>query len=100
MEETHYHKCPDCKEWHWSNRECLPEYMVSHSEYLGEDREPIRAMGFEEAAEKYAEEFDSYNDNEMAQGGTVTVEIERGGITKKFRLFGEFTTIYSAREVE
>ena len=51
--------CDTCRSYHYNTKECKPRYSVYHREYLGDDCAFVYADDFEEAAEKYAEMYNS-----------------------------------------
>jgi len=81
---------------------CPPIWLVKDEEYLGDDLRKVRGWDAEEAAAKYAEEWDQ-DEPELHDGGLTTHEVfvasSPDGPWKKFRLWGEATINYHADEV-
>jgi len=68
---------------------------------MGNESQKIHACGFEEAAEKYAEHYDSQGDYNLANGNEITVTVQdEKGEQRRFKLSAEPTVNYSAEEIE
>ena len=93
-----YKLCKICDEFHYTNRECAPEYNVYHEDYLGEDPKKVRAFGFQDAVLKYGEYYNSNSDYSLMDE-TIEVKVERNGIIKYFNVSAEPDIHYSSKEI-
>ena len=92
-----YKRCKICKDWHWTNKKCLPEYLVYHEDYMGEEPHYTRAHDHESAALKYGE---YYNQNDYSlMEETIEVKVEKDGEIKYFSVGAEPDIHYSANEI-
>ena len=94
-----YKKCEICKEWHWTNDRCLPEYFVYHEEYMGDEAKSIRASGHESAALKYGEYYNRDGDYCLMDGSTIKVKVEKDNVIKFFEIGAEPDIHYTSNEI-
>lgn len=94
-----FNKCQICKEWHWDNEKCQPEYFVYHEEYMGDDPKSVRAVTHEDAACKYAQYYNQ-DDYPLMNGDTIDVKVEKDGEIKWFSVGAEPEIHYSSTEIE
>ncbi|MDR1459229.1 MAG: hypothetical protein LBI60_03340 [Bacteroidales bacterium] len=93
-----YKLCEKCGIWHWKEEKCPPEYTVYHDDYLDEYGMKIHGYGFEDAAERYAIEYN--RDDCGLIDREIEVEIEDGGgLRKKFRLGAAPSVEYYVNEI-
>jgi hypothetical protein len=79
-----YKKCNLCHDYHYDNLKCKPIFLISHEEYLGDQEKEVRGSDHEEAAERYA---DYYNSN----GGEYPMMHGESEITIQVRALHEQT---------
>lgn len=91
--------CDACETYHREDGNCLPVFLVYHRE-IGY-RMRIRALDFQDAAERWAELYDN-GDGEYAlvNGQQLTVRVQDAtDVVEFFRIQGESVPQYSAEEV-
>jgi hypothetical protein len=93
-----YKKCEVCRQYHWSDKQCLPEYFVYHEEYLGNEPKSIRASNHEDAALRYAQYFNLSNDH-ILLNDYIQVRVQRDDKVKFFEVSAEPDVHYSSKEV-
>ena len=94
-----YKKCNKCHEWHWTNSECKPEYLVYYEEYMGDEPKIIRALDHENAALGFAQYYNVENDY-CLMGDTIEIKVEKDGIIKFFKVGAEPDVHYSSYEIK
>ena len=102
MSERHFEKCFVCNEYHWSDEECAPLFLVEHVDkgYVGEDKCEVRAHSMQEAAEKYAEEYDSDDHSLLASDETERIRVfDDHGNSRQFDISAEAAINYYADEM-
>ena len=93
-----YEKCDTCREWHWTESKCSPEYLVYFEDYMGDEAKEIRANTHESAALKFAEWYNTQNDY-CLMNETIDVKVEKDGIVKNFSVSAEPDVHYSSKEL-
>ena len=93
-----YSKCEICNEWHWDSKKCLPEYLVYHEDYLGDESKTVRASSHENAAIKYAEYYNQ--DDYPLMNDIIEIRVEKDGIVKFFKVGAEPDVHYYSEEIE
>ncbi len=94
-----YKKCEVCKDWHWTDRKCAPEYFVYHEDYMGDEPKSMRAHSHEDAAIKYGEYYNE--DDYYLMNSTIQVKvIDVGGVIKFFEVGAEPDINYSSKEID
>jgi len=96
---SNFNRCEVCKEWHWKNEKCAPEYFVFHDEYLGDEAKSVRAYSHEEAASKYGQYYDE-EDYPLVDGETIKVKVEKDGVIKFFEVGAEPKIHYTSNEID
>jgi len=101
--------CPKCGEIDWyamgyqsshAPHRCAPIWKVSLEEDYPEYHKEIYALSAEEAAEKYAKEWDS-GDYTIVNGDNITVIVEDAyGKVHEFEISAYTDIIYTATEVK
>lgn len=94
-----YKLCKICDEFHYTNKECAPEYNVYHEDYLGDDPKLIHADGHENAALKYGQYYNSNGDYSL-MNDTIEVKVEKDGIIKYFNVSAEPDIHYSSKQID
>jgi hypothetical protein len=94
-----YKKCDKCHEWHWTNSECEPEYLVYFEDYMGDEPKKIRASNHEAAALKFAQYYNTQNDY-CLMNENIEVKVEKDGVIKFFKVGAEPDVHYSSSEIE
>lgn len=100
-----YKFCKTCKGFHYTDKECLPIYVVFHPDYLDEDGREVRGHNHYDAALKYAQQYNSETDGELmdeygTEGEGVKVTVVRNDVKKVFRLSAEHSIEYNIDEIE
>ena len=90
-----YVKCGVCKELHWTNQHCLPEWKVFHEDHLGDDFKLIRAGNAEDAALAYAAHYNTSSDY-CLMNETMEIFVEENGEQIKFIIGAEPDIHYTA----
>jgi hypothetical protein len=95
-------RCETCKEWvFFDSHRCPPKYQVRQVWPNGDvdDWRDFYARDPEEAAEKWAERYDSYGDYTIVNGSSAIVDVmdEEETVTK-FEVTGESVPSYRAYE--
>lgn len=94
-----YNKCDKCGVLHWDYEKCADEYTVFHDDYLDECGEKVHGYSFEDAAERYAKDYDE-DDHPLLDGDPVEIEIEdKDGLRKRFRISAEPSIDYYVDEI-
>lgn len=95
--------CTLCRAFHHHGKH-LPEFRAGIPEYHGDDVSDypvIRANDPEEAAVRFAEQFDSGGDYTIMGGSDqVVFVLDAYGKLSKWRVSGEAIPSYHAREIE
>lgn len=94
-----FKKCEVCKEYHWTDDKCQPEYFVYHEEYLGDESKTIRATNHEDAALKYGQYYNTQNDYVLINDSTK-VKVEKDGVIKFFEIGAEPDVHYTSNEIK
>lgn len=94
-----YKHCKICDEFHYTTSKCPPEYKVYFEEYFGDEPKIFRANSHEAAAEKCGVYYNSNGDYSL-MNETITVAVEKDGITKKFEVSAEPDIHYSTTEIK
>lgn len=94
-----YNKCKDCNEFHWDNTPCNPIFKVYDEEYMGDKPKEFHAYDHEAAAIKYAQYYNSSDNDLMNDEREVLVESADHSVKKKFIISAEPSIHYSASEV-
>jgi len=94
---NNFKKCENCHEWHWTNSECNPEYLV----YYEDEPNKMRASTHEDAALKFAEYYNNENDYCLINYN-IEVKVEKDGVVKFFTVGAEpeYGVYYAASEIE
>lgn len=92
-----YQRCDNCKDWHWTNRDCDPIYLVYYEEDLGDEPFKVRASDHEDAALKFAEQYNTQSDY-VLMDDTIDVKVEKDGVIKFFTVGAETTINYISQE--
>jgi hypothetical protein len=105
MDENEYKFCDVCGEPAWfgvrHSHVCPPIHKV-YKDGSPEDADDFHASDPERAAEKWAEEYDKYEEGQygIAAGhDAVVVVIDPEGVSHKFRVSGEYNPSYWVNEV-
>ena len=93
-----FKKCEVCKEWHWTDKQCDPEYLVYHEDYMGDEPKSVRAFDHEEAAIKYGQWYNQ--DDYDLMNETIQVKVEKDGEIKFFEVGAEPEIHYSSKEID
>lgn len=95
-----YGKCQRCGNYGFKDRHaCPPPFQVRHESADEEDWRTFYALDAEQAATKWAENYDGYGDYTIAGGTEETVEVKSpDGTVKKYKVAAEQVTEYSAWE--
>lgn len=96
---SNYKRCEKCKDWHWIDEHCLPEYLVYHEEYRGDEPKAVRAVSHEYASVIYGEYYNQ-DDYPLMDGNTIKVKVEKDGVVKYFEVGAEPDIHYSSTEIE
>jgi hypothetical protein len=96
---SNYRKCDNCNEWHWTETDCNPEYMVYYEPYMGDDPKIIKASNHENAAIRFAEYYNTQCDY-CLMNEFIEVKVEKDGIIKYFSIGAEPSIYYSSSEIE
>lgn len=95
-----FEKCDICSEYHWSNVDCAPEYMVYHEEQMGDEYRTIRAHSHENAALKYGELYNS-DEYPLMDGSTIQLKVEKDdGVVELFEVGAEPDIHYTANKID
>ena len=78
-----FKKCNKCGIYHFTHEKCADEYIIYHEDYLGEDGMKVSGYSFEDAAERYAK---NYNDEGNLIDDEIEIIVERDGVKKKLIL--------------
>jgi hypothetical protein len=97
-----FERCAICKEYHWTDKPCLPLFEVSWPEYDPDEWFLIRAASPSEAAEKWAGRFDAQGDYDIIYKGNAENVIVRdsNGETFHFDITAETVREYNATRRE
>jgi hypothetical protein len=93
-----FKKCEVCKEYHWTDEKCAPEYFVYHEEYMGDKAKSIRACSHEDASIKYGEYYNQ--DDYSLMNETIQIKVEKDGEIKFFKVEAELCIQYSSNEID
>lgn len=93
-----FKKCETCKEWHWINESCDPEYACFYEDYTGDEGKIFRGSDHESAAIKMAIHINSsceYINQDLE------IEVQKVGeeTRKKFIITPEPTIEYSCKAI-
>jgi hypothetical protein len=93
-------KCPTCKEFVFDGivHRCEPIYYFKHENW-GEEFQEIRAIDFDDAAEKFAKLYNEDGDYSLMNGDTEEVIISDGKTEKKYKVSAEQAIEYHVEEV-
>lgn len=89
-------KCKICKEYHWTNEKCNPIFYFKHEDW-GDEFQEIRAFNYEDAAEKFAKEYNV--DYELVDNETEVI-ISDGNIEKRFVVSSKLSIDYNVKEIK
>lgn len=92
-----YKRCEKCSEQHWTNIDCEPEYRVSMQDYDPDDYTSVRAVSFEDAAQKYAIDYNEDGDYDL-MGETRDIKVQKEEETKYFNIGAEPDVNYTISE--
>jgi hypothetical protein len=90
-----FNKCDTCKEWHWTNEPCLPEFKVFHEDHLGDDHKAVRAIDGEEAALAYAAYYNT-SCGYCLMNEEIEIFVEEDGEKVKYLIGADPGISYSA----
>lgn len=94
-----FKRCDVCKEWHWTNEKCDPEYLIYHEEYLSDEGKSVRANSHEDAALKYGQYYNQ--DDYPLMNDTIQVKVkDKDGVIKFFEVGAEPDIHYSSKEID
>lgn len=94
-----YKRCNKCKDWHYLNEDCNPQYMVNYPEEMDDDDwSKIYATSFENAALKYARIYNSYEYSLM--NSSIDIQVKFQEEIKFFRIRAEPDVHYDADEID
>lgn len=95
-------QCTKCQGWiFFDSHKCPPAFEVRQVYPSGDvdDWRTFYALDAEQAAEKWAERYDSYGDYTIVQGSPATVDVQDSeGKATRFIVHGESVPSYSAHE--
>lgn len=96
-------RCEICKDYHWTDKKCKPAFEYNIPVDGDEDWQRVRAMDFQEAAEKACEKDDIESaDYSIASSGSleeIRIRNESGEV-KRFFVEAETVAVYHAKEIE
>ena len=99
MTKFNFKKCEICKEWHWTNEKCAPEYFVYHEDYMGDEAKSIRAYDHENAALKYGQYYNK--EDYPLMNDTIQVKVvDKDGVIKFFEVGAEPDIHYTSKEID
>ena len=93
--ERKYIKCKTCNNFHWSDHKCDPAFTI---EYENGDQ-VIHAYDFEEAAEKFAEEYNIYSEYWLMDNEMQIKVTDSDGESKNFIIGAEQSIEYWSKEI-
>lgn len=93
-----FKKCGTCKEHHWTNQHCLPEWKVFHEDNLGDDFKLMRAANAEGAALAYASHYNTSSDYGL-MNEEIDIFVEEKGVNVKFVVGAEPDIHYTVKKV-
>jgi hypothetical protein len=93
-----FDRCTKCKTTHWTDKPCPPLFKVCWEEYDPDEWFKVRAETARDAAEKWAEQFDSNHDDVIIFNGEAENVIVRdsSGKTFRFAIAAEYSKEYDA----
>ena len=101
---AHGERCPTCKGWiFFAKHTCPPSFEVRNLDDKDDESafNVVYARDEEEAAEKWADDYDSYGDYTIVGGSSVKVEVRhRNGESKFYEVSGESVPRYTASELD
>ena len=89
--------CRECQTVHLKNENCYPDYKVYYEEY--DESQIIRARDHEEAATRFAEDYNVNNDYSL-MNDTIKVKVEFENEVKYFKVGAEPDVYYSSEEIK
>jgi hypothetical protein len=92
-----YNICKECKVIHWDNEPCPPEFTVIYEDYTGEEGTKVRAHDHENAAEKFAIDYDS-GEYDLLNSSIDVFVIGPDGSRKGFTVSAQQSIDYTAKE--
>lgn len=96
--DKHFNKCEKCKEYHWSNEACLPEYSVYYEDWTGDEPKIMHASSHEQAALAFALYYNTRADYAL-MNETIEIKVVKDGIVKFFCIGAEPDVHYSSTEI-
>lgn len=93
-----YSRCDSCCSWHWSHKDCPPEWVIYHPEYMGRDTKTVRADSAEQAALVYAELYNESGDYSLMNGNNAVIIVEREGQQHSFTISARLSIDYEAKQ--
>lgn len=93
--ERKYVSCKMCDHFHWSDKKCPPIFTI---EYEDGDRK-VHGNDFEEAAEKFAEEYNIYSEYWLMDNEMQIKVTDSEGESKNFIIGAEQSINYWSKEV-
>lgn len=101
-------RCPTCKEWMWewnAPHRCLPEFLVQMAEWHGEkleDGSTVYAADAEDAAERFAREYNEDGDYALMNDTRVVrvAPASEPTAVQFFRIGAEPDICYSTEQID
>lgn len=96
-------QCATCREWTSSDHhKCHPVWEVREEAPYDTDWENYHAWDSEEAAEKFAEEYDQCGDYTVIKGTPIIVQVRKPGsdVVERFEIRAEAEPRYYATQLE
>lgn len=91
--------CNECSKYHWNNEKCYPKYKVFYEEYMGDEPILVAACNHEDAALKFAEDYNTSNDY-CLMNDNIEIKVEFENVIKYFKIGAEPDVHYSSEELE
>lgn len=101
MTPANYRRCPVCDTFAWMDRHVCPSVWMCRLEGNDNDWSTIYALDPEDAAERFAEQYDSGGEYTIVREGEARVEVQLQDreTIKLFEVTAESVPQYSAREI-
>lgn len=90
-----FERCGTCKEYHWTDQNCLPEWKVFHEDNLGDEYKLMRAGNAEDAALAYASYYNTTSDY-CLMNDEIEIFVYENGEKVKFVVGAEPDINYTA----
>lgn len=94
-----YQKCNKCHKWHWSDKDCDPEYKVYFEHFMGEEAMIFHTTSHENAALLFAQYYNTTNDHCLVNN-EIEVKVEKDHVVKYFKVGAEPDIHYSSSEID